>query len=265
MKQINHFNGSASNITVTKATFIKYGDPEALRGEVDGIAALKTLLSQHHIPIATPDVLSLEGGALTFNHIKQSQADPNQWRAFGQALAQMHLIEHPQCGWKEDNWIGMNPQKNELCVDWGLFFVEYRLQTQIDWVKDQNLRANFRQQLDHIRPSLIDWLNAHCHHFSLLHGDLWAGNVMFDKDQAYLIDPAVYWGDAETDLAMTELFGGFSKAFYQGYQSVNPLSPDYPVKRTIYNLYHQLNHYNLFGDGYLKNCLYGMSALRNIS
>ncbi len=264
-KQINHFNGSLGNITVTKATFIKYGDPEALRAEVDGLAALKTLLKQHEIPISTPDVLALEGDALTLGHIKQTQADPNQWHAFGQALAQMHLIEQPLCGWQDDNWIGLNLQKNVLCDDWGLFFVEHRLQTQIDWIKDPQQRSLFQQQLNKVRSRLIDWLNAHCRHFSLLHGDLWAGNVMFDSDQAFLIDPAVYWGDAETDLAMTELFGGFSKAFYQGYQSLNPLSPVYPLKRTIYNLYHQLNHYNLFGGGYLNNCLSGMSALRNIS
>ncbi|MCB1581549.1 MAG: fructosamine kinase family protein [Xanthomonadales bacterium] len=88
-----------------------------------------------------------------------------------------------------------------------------------------------------------------------MHGDLWSGNVMFDKEHVWLIDPAVYFGDSEADIAMTEMFGGFSSEFYLAYQSVRPLTDAYPTKRLIYNLYHYLNHYNLFGASYLSPCL----------
>ena len=91
---------------------------------------------------------------------------------------------------------------------------------------------------------------------SLVHGDLWSGNFITGSDgQAWLIDPAVYVGHAEADLAMTELFGGFHPRFYAAYREVNPLQPGYEQRRDLYNLYHLLNHLNLFGRGYLSSVL----------
>jgi fructosamine-3-kinase len=97
-----------------------------------------------------------------------------------------------------------------------------------------------------------------------LHGDLWSGNVLFDSNQCWLIDPAVYYGDSEVDLAMTEMFGGFSNAFYHAYFQIRSRSSTYANKRTIYNLYHYLNHYNLFGDSYLSRCREGFWSIENL-
>ncbi|MEZ5473364.1 MAG: fructosamine kinase family protein [Marinicella sp.] len=123
------------------------------------------------------------------------------------------------------------------------------------------MRKRFNHILALNQDSWIAWLNQHCSRFSLLHGDLWSGNVLFDAQNVWLIDPAVYFGDSETDIAMTEMFGGFPEAFYAAYQSVKPLSSAYPKKRILYNLYHYLNHYNLFGSAYLPACERGFQKL----
>ena len=87
---------------------------------------------------------------------------------------------------------------------------------------------------------------------------------MYDSDHVWLIDPAVYYGDREVDLAMTEMFGGFTASFYRAYDAVLPRSQDYPHKKVIYNLYHYLNHYNLFGSGYLKACYQGFDYIKKV-
>ena len=138
--------------------------------------------------------------------------------------------------------------------DWGAFFLDYRLKPQVRMIADSRVKAEFESRLAEHASALCGFLNRHCSHPSLLHGDLWAGNVLFDQDGPWLIDPTVYYGDREADLSMTELFGGFSPAFYQAYDSVYPRSNAYEVKRPIYNLYHTLNHYNLFGGSYLGTC-----------
>ena len=131
-------------------------------------------------------------------------------------------------------------------------------------IRDDSLRHHFQKILDSCKSDLVECLNAHCQHYSLLHGDLWAGNVLYDSKDVWVIDPAVYFGDSEADLAMTEMFGGFSSTFYQAYQSVRPLTSVYETKKIIYNLYHYLNHYNLFGSGYLSACEQGFRVIGSL-
>jgi len=111
------------------------------------------------------------------------------------------------------------------------------------------------------KQALINFLNDHCEHASMVHGDLWSGNVLFDRDSVWLIDPAIYYGDREVDLAMTEMFGGFTHEFYQFYNNTYPISNTYQQKKIIYNLYHYLNHFNLFGDRYLPACEQGFKTI----
>jgi fructosamine-3-kinase len=182
----------------------------------------------------------------------------------GRGLAWLHQVEQRQYGFGADNYIGLSPQRNVWADSWGVFFVEYRLGYQVGRVKNAGIHAHFQNILTQHQTKLTDFLNTHCPHPSLVHGDLWSGNVLFDAKHVWLIDPAVYHADREGDLAMTEMFGGFHPAFYQAYDETYPLSPTYPQKKIIYNLYHYLNHYNLFGDSYLTGCQHGFEAIETL-
>jgi fructosamine-3-kinase len=159
----------------------------------------------------------------------------HQWRSF----------KEQRFGWSQDNRIGSTPQINSWKSHWVDFFRDNRLAYQFQlagWSRfsgGQELLDRLPQILNHQPPP------------ALVHGDLWSGNRGFTKaGQPVIFDPAVYWGDREVDIAMTELFGGFSADFYRGYESVYPLPAGYPRRRVVYNLYHLLNHYNLFGGSY---------------
>ena len=160
--------------------------------------------------------------------------------------------------------IGRSPQKNRLTDDWGAFFLRDRLGVQVGMVGDAHVRREFETVLERQGDKLAGFLNEHCEHPSLLHGDLWSGNVLFDSVGPWLIDPAVYYGDREADIAMTELFGGFSSAFYRAYDRVYPRTDVYDTKRAIYNLYHTLDHYNLFGASYLSACRHNLDVVASL-
>ncbi|MEX0732105.1 MAG: fructosamine kinase family protein [Aquisalimonadaceae bacterium] len=174
------------------------------------------------------------------------------WAALGAGLATVHRSTATEHGWHRDNTIGSTRQPNARNPEWPAFFAEQRLGYQLDLAEHRGaaghglLEAGRRLQQD--LPALF---GSHQPVPSLLHGDLWSGNVAFDAGRAPVIyDPAVYYGDRESDLAMTELFGHFPDAFYAAYQEAWPLDTGYAVRRTLYQLYHVLNHGNLFGGGY---------------
>lgn len=171
----------------------------------------------------------------------------------GQQLAQLHMkSSSPQFGLDHDNYIGSTPQTNAWHADWVSFFRDQRLQPQIELAQRNDRCPHVRRQkLDRLLNHLEDWIGGIPRKPSLLHGDLWGGNVIADENSnPVLIDPAVYYGDREADLAFTQMFGGFSSAFYQAYQEVYPLEPGYQDRFEVYNIYHILNHLNLFGDSY---------------
>jgi protein-ribulosamine 3-kinase len=161
--------------------------------------------------------------------------------ALGRMLAAAHRKPGPRFGWARDNYIGTTPQRNGWADDWSAFWLERRLRPQIELAR----RNGFAVEL----PAL-SVLKKHRPPPSLLHGDLWSGNVGFTADGPVAFDPAVYYGDREADLAMTELFGGFPREFYRAYEEAFPLDAGYETRRPLYNLYHLLNHLNLFGGGY---------------
>jgi len=174
-------------------------------------------------------------------------------RKFGHQLAQMHLYsESMRYGLDHDNYIGSTPQYNNWHTDWISFFRDMRLQPQIELaVRNNHCGVPRRQKLEQLINRLEDWLKGIPRKASLLHGDLWAGNVIGDEhSNPVLIDPAVYYGDREADLAFTQMFGGFSQTFYQAYHESYPLEPGYQDRFEIYNIYHILNHLNLFGESY---------------
>ncbi len=172
--------------------------------------------------------------------------------ALGEKLARMHMHSATAFGLDHNNYIGRTPQYNGWYDDWVAFFRERRLQPQIELaLAEGNLSFQRARRLDRIQADL-DTLLAHVpRHPALLHGDLWSGNVVADaRKHPVLVDPAVYYGDREAELAFTELFGGFTADFYRAYQATYPLDAGYADRRDLYNIYHLLNHVNLFGESY---------------
>jgi fructosamine-3-kinase len=182
-------------------------------------------------------------------------ADPLR---LGRQLAALHAHAGGAHGWKRDNTIGATPQANTPSADWVAFWREQRLRPQFEraW---RNGHDELRAPGELLLLRLDEVLEGRTPPPSLLHGDLWGGNVSGLADGTpVLFDPAVYYGDRETDLAMTELFGGFPRSFYRAYNEAAPLDSGYARRKHVYNLYHLLNHLNLFGAGYLgqvRSCM----------
>lgn len=175
------------------------------------------------------------------------------WFSAGQQLAQLHQ-KHSTQGYGFDctTYCGETAQDNRWNTHWADFFINQRLQPLINQLTASNIYfATSRLCLTRCQALLTEHTPA----ASLLHGDLWSGNIGFNPDKSLsypmIFDPASYYGDAETDLAMTELFGRFPKKFYDGYQSISPISEQYEQRRSVYQLYHVLNHALLFGQNYI--------------
>lgn len=171
----------------------------------------------------------------------------------GQGLAAMHRVTGPRYGWEIDNTIGSTPQLNTYTDDWITFWRELRLGYQLELAGQNGFGGRLQKRGGQLLDSLPSLLEGHDPEPSLLHGDLWSGNFAIMSDGVPVIyDPAVYYGDREADLAMTELFGGFGNRFYGAYRDAWQIDEGYSVRKTLYNLYHILNHLNLFGGGYLS-------------
>lgn len=168
----------------------------------------------------------------------------------GRRLAALHRTTADAFGWRRDNTIGATPQPNAWLGDWIAFLHERRLGFQLQLAGRNGAPRRLLIEGGRLLESLDRFFDAYVPVPSLLHGDLWGGNHGFTGGEPVLFDPAVYYGDREADLAMTELFGGFPNGFYAAYREAWPLDPGYETRRTLYNLYHVLNHFNLFGGGY---------------
>ncbi len=169
----------------------------------------------------------------------------------GHALAQQHRVSAPQFGGARDNWIGATRQPNAWRDDWVDFWRDQRLGFQLRLAADNGYDGALQRDGELLMARLNDFFADHHPVPSLLHGDLWGGNHGYlDDGSPVIFDPAVYCGDRECDLAMSELFGGFAPAFHAAYREAWPLDAGYAVRKTLYNLYHILNHANLFGGGY---------------
>jgi len=171
----------------------------------------------------------------------------------GEHLAAMHRITADRFGWTRDNTIGSTPQINTQEQSWIDFWHKRRLRPQLELAAERGHRGRIQILGERLLERMPALFSGHRVWPALLHGDLWGGNAAATQDGTPLIfDPAVYYGDREADVAMTELFGGFPSSFYSAYRAAAPLSAGYAVRRELYNLYHVLNHLNLFGGAYLK-------------
>ncbi|MDO9468966.1 MAG: fructosamine kinase family protein [Thiobacillus sp.] len=169
----------------------------------------------------------------------------------GRQLVQQHRVTAAQFGGPRDNWIGATPQPNAWMDDWVEFWRIHRLGFQLKLAAQNGYGGALQRDGEALMARLDDFFAGYRPQPVLLHGDLWGGNHGFLQDGTPVIfDPAVYHGDRECDLAMSELFGGFAPAFYAAYREAWPLDAGYATRRTLYNLYHILNHANLFGGSY---------------
>lgn len=169
----------------------------------------------------------------------------------GRQLAALHRVSRNGFGWDRNNTIGSTLQMNTPCPDWIEFWRERRLRYQFDLARDNGWGGDLQRKGERLLERMDGFFTDYRPQPALLHGDLWSGNHGYlINGQPVIFDPAVYYGDREADIAMTELFGGFSADFYAGYRETWPLDPGYSMRKHLYNLYHVLNHLNLFGGSY---------------
>lgn len=218
--------------------------------EADG---LHELADSHSLRVPQPLCSGIAGqeAFLLLEHVAlKGSGDDTQ---LGTGLALMHRTQRTQFGWQHNNTIGATPQANHWTDNWVTFWAEQRLGFQLELAGQNGAGRTLLRQGESLQAALPAFFSDYQPVPSLLHGDLWSGNYAFDEQgRPVIFDPAVYYGDREADLAMTELFGGFSSTFYAAYNKAWPLDAGYATRKTLYNLYHILNHFNLFGGGYLS-------------
>lgn len=230
------------------------------RAEVEGLNEISKAGA-----IRSPGVIGVSGQVIVLEYIPLGTKTKIFWEEFGRSLADMHrYTSNSGHGFISNNFIGNNMQKNRPFIEkWSDFYAEARLIPQFRMMvangyADTVISSRFDRLIKRL-PELVDDKTISA---SLLHGDLWLGNFIVASDgNAVLIDPAVYYGDRETDLAMTKLFGGFDERFYSAYREAWPLEPGYSDREVLYKLYHQMNHLNLFGAGYLGSVRAGLEKL----
>lgn len=236
-----------------KSYFLKSGGKSRIyQCEANGLNELKkaNTISVANVIAATDDFILTE-------YIEGGHSCKDFFEDFGRKFARMHRHQSDSFGFYEDNFIGVNPQLNRTSEkeknDWPTFYFNKRLLYQYKLAEQNGYASSrFRQHFSILESKLGRILEGSEEPPTLLHGDLWSGNYLSDEQgNAVLIDPAVYYGHREADLAMTKLFGGFSPAFYAAYHEENPLPHGWQHREDIYKLYHILNHLNLFGRSYL--------------
>jgi fructosamine-3-kinase len=183
-------------------------------------------------------------------------------RLLGEQLAEMHRCKGRAFGFAEDNFIGTTSQSNTWTEDWVTFWREQRLGFQLQLAAKEGYDGELQRLGEELLDALPAYFDGYTPQPSLLHGDLWSGNHAYlAKGSPVIFDPAAYYGDRECDLAMTELFGGFHADFYTAYRASWPLDRGYAGRRDLYNLYHILNHANIFGGGYVRQAEQVMQKL----
>ena len=248
INQVYHLQGAEQSyfVKLNRASLLTMFEVEALG--LQEMAQTKTL----RIPDAITYGVTGEHAFLVLEYVALKSTNQATQQQLGQQLAQLHQNRQDYFGWHHDNYIGSNAQKNTRDSDWVHFWQEQRLTAQLKLAAENGYTGQIQQQGEQLCQLIPDFFSSYQPQASLLHGDLWSGNAASDTDgQAIIYDPACYYGDRETDIAMTELFGGFGADFYAAYDEVWPLDSGYKTRKTLYNLYHILNHLNLFGSGYL--------------
>ncbi|PCJ30614.1 MAG: hypothetical protein COA90_08750 [Gammaproteobacteria bacterium] len=258
--QLSSVSGGSINEAYCLSTnehryFIKLNQPHLsamFAAEALGLAEMKALNC-----IRIPEVIchGVEDGYsyIVLEHIELTGLSQKSNQLLGTQLAQLHHHTQDYFGWQCDNTIGSTAQHNPESHHWSSFWQQQRLGQQLRFAAKNGFNGSLQDKGARLLESVPLFFDNYSAKASLLHGDLWAGNAASDQQgNPVIFDPACYYGDRETDIAMTELFGGFSDKFYAAYQAEYALDPGYKLRKTLYNLYHILNHLNLFGGGYLS-------------
>jgi protein-ribulosamine 3-kinase len=227
--------------------------PGMFENEANGLNELKKANA-----IRVPDVIMVDKNFILLENISSSGKTGNFYAQFGERFAMLHKYTNDMHGFRENNYIGSNPQLNlPSKSEWKDFYWENRILFQYKLCeKNGYATAELKKEIAALENKLDSILAGSENTPSLLHGDLWSGNYIVDeKGEACLIDPAVYYGNREADLAMTKLFGGFTNEFYKSYLSAYPLPEGWEYRENLYKLYHILNHLNLFGTGYYSQAI----------
>ncbi len=235
------------------ALFVKLGAPANEAAFAAEAAGLEELAAAEAVRVPRPLACGRTQARswLALEWLDLEAASAAAQAQLGEQLALQHRASAPQFGWHRDNTIGSTPQRNPLTADWVAFFRDQRLCAQLDLARDSGHGGAVDQRGRLLLQLMPAFFTSHRPIPSLLHGDLWGGNFAADADGAPVIfDPAVHYGDREADIAMTRLFGGFGHGFYTAYESAWPLDAGAATRRGLYNLYHVLNHLNLFGGAY---------------
>jgi fructosamine-3-kinase len=224
---------------------------QRLVAEVEGLEALRKV-NALTVPRVIVSGLAGSWSYIVLERLRFAPATDHSAAQLGLQLACQHRFTDETFGWDHDNFIGRNTQLNRRRNDWVTFWCDCRLRPQLDLATSTASGKVLAKSGERLLESCDAFFNGYSPTPSLLHGDLWAGNWGTLADgSAVVFDPAVYFGDREADLAMTELFGGFGPTFYSAYSDAWPLDAGYGARRNLYNLYHVLNHFNLFGASYL--------------
>jgi fructosamine-3-kinase len=236
-----------------RAFFVKLNAPERLPMFEAEAAGLAEIAGTNTVRVPQPVCHGAGGDAswLVLEYLELARSRSGALEELGRRLAAMHRVTAARFGWHRDNTIGATPQLNTPGADWPAFWRERRLGYQFQLAAHNGHRGKLLARGERLLERLPALFSGYAPRPSLLHGDLWSGNAAVMQDGTpVILDPAVYYGDREADIAMTELFGGFSAGFYRAYDDAYPREAGYRTRRTLYNLYHVLNHLNLFGGGY---------------
>ena len=232
--------------------------------ESECLLLLKKFANKSYIFIPKPlDLIIYQNISILF--IEWIDLEESQQNLLGKGLALLHKssteANNKKFGWEGEGFIGSSTQTSGWDKNWGKFFVDFRLRPQLLKAAKWGVRV---EDYEKVLIYLSSYLNNHDPRVSLVHGDLWSGNCGGTKNGlGSLYDPASYWGDREVDISMTKLFGGFNKEFYKGYEETWPLDKSSKERTEIYNLYHLLNHANIFGGSYKESSLKILKDLRS--
>ena len=250
--------------TEGRSWFIKLNQPDRVdmfAAECAGLGEL-AVVDDVYLPKAAGCGRSDQFAWLVLEWLDFAAISTSADQQLGRALARMHRVTAKSFGWHRDNYIGSTTQPNGWHASWPAFFRDQRLGHQFALAQSKDAPISFIDSGQQLMAQLDDWFTDYSPLPSLLHGDLWGGNwAMLSNGQPIIFDPAVYYGDREADIAMTRLFGGFPNEFYAAYNETWALDKDAENRQPLYDLYHVLNHFNLFGGGYLAQADRIVSAL----
>lgn len=236
-----------------KPVFLKTGPVssfDAFAAEAEGLRELASA-SALRVPKVLGCIRSVNESLLALEWIEFELASPRTEELLGKRLAAQHRVRSDKFGFRCDNTIGLTPQVNLWSDDWVKFYAERRLRFQLDLAARNGFTGSLQVDGHRLVENVGLFFNDYWPEASLLHGDLWGGNWAASGGEPVVFDPAVYYGDRETDIAMTKLFGGFGRGFYAAYEETWPLARGNEERTALYQLYHVLNHLNLFGATYL--------------